>query len=88
MAVLAALTRRLQCDRRHAGLSRRATLNNTHSKEHTVTIEAIEGWLHEYRRAWENRDPVQAAALFADDALYFETPFDAPARGRGGIREY
>jgi ketosteroid isomerase-like protein len=55
---------------------------------HTVKFEDIEHWLYEYREAWQNRQPDQAAALFADNAEYFETPFDAPARGPDAIREY
>jgi ketosteroid isomerase-like protein len=51
-------------------------------------MKDIERWLYEYRQAWENREPGQAAALFADNAEYFETPFDFPFRGRDAIREY
>lgn len=32
--------------------------------------------------------PDGAAALFSEDALYFETPFSAPHEGRGGIGAY
>lgn len=48
----------------------------------------LEVWLERYRRAWENRDPEAAAALFSEDVKYYETPFIAPAQGRGGVREY
>lgn len=50
--------------------------------------EAFEGWLDAYGRAWEGRDPEAAARLFTDDAAYYETPFDVPARGREGISMY
>jgi hypothetical protein len=45
----------------------------------------FEHWLDAYKRAWEGRDPVAASDLFTADANYFETPFEAPARGREGI---
>ena len=48
----------------------------------------LEVWLERYRRAWENRDPEAAAALFSENARYYETPFWAPAQGRDGVREY
>jgi uncharacterized protein (TIGR02246 family) len=50
--------------------------------------EAFEGWLDAYGRAWETRDPEAAADLFTDEAIYHETSFDEPARGREGILEY
>ena len=46
------------------------------------------GWLDAYEDAWETRDPEAAADLFTADAAYYETPFEAPARGREGIRDY
>ncbi len=45
-------------------------------------------WLEGYRLAWEARDPEAAAALFSEDARYYETPFLGPARGRDGVRDY
>ncbi len=48
----------------------------------------LKTWLEGYRRAWETRDPEAAAALFSEDASYYETPFLAPAHGRDGVREY
>jgi uncharacterized protein (TIGR02246 family) len=50
--------------------------------------KTFENWMDAYTRAWEDRDPEAAADLFTADANYFETPFEAPARGRGGIRDY
>jgi hypothetical protein len=38
--------------------------------------------------AWENRGPDHATALFANNAVHFATPFDAPSRGRDAIRKY
>jgi uncharacterized protein (TIGR02246 family) len=54
----------------------------------TLTTTALEAWLARYEQAWELRDADRAAALFTDDALYHEMPFDAPKAGRAGIRSY
>jgi uncharacterized protein (TIGR02246 family) len=54
----------------------------------SLTAESLAAWLARYERAWEERDPDQAAALFTPDAPYYEKPFDPPKAGRAGIREY
>lgn len=48
----------------------------------------FEDWLARYRRAWEERDPAQAGALFTENAVYAETPFNPPMRGRSEIESY
>jgi hypothetical protein len=48
----------------------------------------VADWLAEYRRAWMERDPDAAAALFTDDALYREQPYDEPFVGPAGVRDY
>lgn len=53
-----------------------------------MTESEAEKWIGDYGRAWESRDPEAAAALFTSDALYYETPFQEPARGREGVRVY
>lgn len=53
-----------------------------------MTKSKLERWLEAYGHAWETRDPDAAASLFTHDALYYETPFGEPARGRDGVREY
>jgi len=45
-------------------------------------------WLEQYKAAWEQKDPEQAAALFTADATYQETPYADPFRGRDAIRTY
>jgi hypothetical protein len=45
-------------------------------------------WIAAYRRAWEERDPDAAAALFTEDALYRSHPFREPQVGTEGIRAY
>ena len=41
-----------------------------------------------YRDAWERRDPAAAAALFSEDSLYREQPYQPPYPGREGVRDY
>jgi len=53
-----------------------------------VTTAKVDAWLSGYRAAWEERDAERAAQLFAETATYHEMPFDAPKKGRAGIREY
>lgn len=45
-------------------------------------------WLKAYGRAWEERDAGAVAALFSEDAVYYEKPFVEPAYGRKGVRDY
>jgi uncharacterized protein (TIGR02246 family) len=54
----------------------------------TLTESQLRDWLDAYGRAWEGRDPDAAAALFTEDAQYYETPLGEPARGRTGVRTY
>lgn len=53
-----------------------------------MTKAEFELWLHRYGEAWETRDADKIIPLFADDALYYETPFDAPMHGHDAIRAY
>jgi len=48
----------------------------------------VEKWLESYRRAWENKDSVGAAALFSEDATYRSNIFEDPHQGREGIFSY
>ncbi len=45
-------------------------------------------WLDAYRKAWTERDPDAAAALFTEDATYAEQPCQDAFVGRRGIRDY
>jgi hypothetical protein len=45
-------------------------------------------WLAAYRRAWVERDPDAAAALFSDDATYLEQPYGEAFAGPQGVRDY
>lgn len=53
-----------------------------------MTEEGLRIWLDAYGRVWERRDPDAVLELFADDAVYHETPFSPPLCGRDAIREY
>ena len=53
-----------------------------------MTTEQVERWLEGYRDAWETRNPDAAAALFTQDALYREQPYEEPYRGRDGVHAY
>ena len=48
----------------------------------------VQGWLDAYKKAWEERDPAAAAALFTEDSKYFEQPYQAPFEGSEGVRDY
>ena len=50
--------------------------------------DALHSWLSSYGRAWIDRDPEAAAALYAHDGTYQVTPFLEPLRGRAAIFEY
>ena len=54
----------------------------------SVDEAGFTAWLEGYKRAWEERDPAQAAALFTDEASYREAPFDPPMIGRAAIEAY
>jgi nuclear transport factor 2 (NTF2) superfamily protein len=45
-------------------------------------------WIAAYGRAWRERDPDAAAALFTDDAVYRSHPLHEPHVGADAIREY
>jgi hypothetical protein len=50
--------------------------------------ETFNRWLDAYGRAWEDREPRAVAALFAEDAVYYVTPFADPMLGRAAIIRY
>jgi hypothetical protein len=45
-------------------------------------------WLEAYRKAWVERDPTAAAALFTADATYAEQPYQDAFAGPAGVRDY
>jgi hypothetical protein len=50
--------------------------------------DAFHSWLSSYGRAWIDRDPEAAAALYASDGTYRVTPFQEPLRDGGAILDY
>jgi ketosteroid isomerase-like protein len=48
----------------------------------------LRSWLQAYGRAWETQDGDGFVALFSDDAIYSENPFDEPLVGVAAIRAY
>lgn len=54
----------------------------------SLTIERFAVWLDEYGDASRSNDPAASAALFTDDARYYESPFDEPLVGRDAIHRY
>lgn len=53
-----------------------------------LIIREAEEWLKAYGLAWEKGDSVGIGALFAEDAIYREAPFDPPMTGRAAIQQY
>ena len=53
-----------------------------------LTVAHFERWLEAYGRASAQNDPAASAALFAENAEYYETPFADPLVGREAIYQY
>lgn len=51
----------------------------------TLSQTRFQPWLADYGEAWQARDAARFAGLFADNALYYWTPFEAPKKGREEI---
>jgi hypothetical protein len=54
----------------------------------TLTFDTFDRWLNDYGRASAENNPQASAALFAEDASYYETPFAEPIVGREAIYQY
>lgn len=48
----------------------------------------VAAWIEAYAEAWRACDADAAAALFAEDAVYWDTPCGEPNVGREGVRRY
>lgn len=53
-----------------------------------MNTDDLRTWLRAYGSAWEARNAHAASQLFSEEALYFETPYAEPFRGREGIESY
>jgi hypothetical protein len=51
----------------------------------TLSTGHFSAWLSAYGKAWEHKNAGGYAELFADNALYYWTPFDQPKKGREEI---
>jgi len=54
----------------------------------TLAIDRFSKWMEIYGKASKDNDPKASAELFAQDAIYYETPFDEPMVGREAIYQY
>ena len=54
----------------------------------TLTVDIFDQWLEAYGRASQENDPKASSELFAQDAKYYESPFDPPMVGRQSIYKY
>lgn len=54
----------------------------------SLSRDMVAEWLEGYEKAWETLDADKAAALFAEDATYQDTPYNIPYQGHQGIHEY
>lgn len=52
-----------------------------------MDVDAFRRWLEAYERAWRASDGRAAMELFAEDALYYTSPFREPWRGRAAIAD-
>ena len=48
----------------------------------------LKDWVEQLRMAWESAEPVRAASLFTEEAVYQNDPFQPPLRGRSEIERY
>jgi hypothetical protein len=48
----------------------------------------VQEWVDAYARAWRERDPDAAAALFTENSLYRDHPTGEAHRGPAGVRSY
>lgn len=53
-----------------------------------ITHQLFNSWLETYKKAWETLDAELMVSIFAEDALYFETPFHIPITGKASLFEY
>jgi hypothetical protein len=54
----------------------------------SLTLDGFGKWMDMYGKACEDSDPKAAAELFAQNAEYYETPFDDPMVGQDAIYQY
>jgi ketosteroid isomerase-like protein len=50
-----------------------------------MDVEGFRAWLESYEGVWRSYDAEAAGELFAEDAVYYTSPFREPWRGREAI---
>lgn len=53
-----------------------------------LNIKQFSAWIQSYENTSQENNAKASSELFAQDALYFETPFDEPISGREAIYQY
>ncbi len=53
-----------------------------------LSMVAFRAWLDAYGAAWQDGDAQATFDLFADNAVYYENPFEDPMAGQDAIRRY
>jgi SnoaL-like protein len=48
----------------------------------------VDEWLNGYAEAWREKDPAAAAALFTEQGVYRDQPFEHPHLGQSGVADY
>ena len=82
------MTRNLRCITVGTAVAVLALVGGHGATAQTVTTATLQSWLSRYEMAWETRNASAAAALFSEDAVYREAPFEKPLQGRSAISEY
>ena len=54
----------------------------------SLTLDAFAKWLDAYGTTSKENDAKASSELFAEDARYYESPFDEPLVGRAAIYQY
>ncbi len=50
-----------------------------------MDLASVQRWLDAYVAAWRSNEPKDIQPLFADDAVYYPTPYEQPLRGPEAI---
>ncbi|MBA2391508.1 MAG: nuclear transport factor 2 family protein [Ktedonobacteraceae bacterium] len=51
----------------------------------TVTKTAVSEWLDGYVKAWKTYDKEAIGALFSEDVVYYDAPYQEPVKGRAAL---
>ena len=51
----------------------------------SLTEQRFQSWISAYGKAWEAKSASAFSSQFAEDALFYRSPFEAPKKGRAEI---